>query len=55
VVSRVLARLQLTSAVRFMAKLAKEPLSETVDFVATQYDWKINQGLDDAIFAEAKK
>jgi len=55
VVSRVLARLQLTSAARFMAKLAKEPLSETVDFVATQYDWKINQGLDDSIFAQAKK
>ena len=55
VVSRVLARVQLTSMVRFMAKMAKEPLGQTIDFVATQYDWKINQGLDDSIFAEAKK
>jgi hypothetical protein len=55
VVSRVLARIQLTSAVRFMAKMAKEPLGETVDFVASQTDWKINQGLDDALFVEKKK
>jgi len=55
VVSRVLARVQLTSMARFMAKMAKEPLGQTVDFVASQYDWKINQGIDDAVFAEAKK
>jgi hypothetical protein len=56
VVSRILARVQLTSAARLMAKLAKEPLGKTIDFVATQYDWKVNQGLDDALFtAQVKK
>lgn len=55
VLSRILARVQLTSAVRLMAKLAKEPLSPTVDFVAWQKDWKINQGIDDAIFAAGRK
>ena len=55
VVSRVLARIQLTSMAKFMAKLAKEPMGQTIDFVATQYDWKINQGIDDSIFAAAKK
>ena len=55
VVSRVLARVQLTSMARFMAKMAKEPLGQTIDFVASQYDWKVNQGIDDAVFAEAKK
>jgi hypothetical protein len=55
VVSRVLARIQLTSMARFMAKMAKEPLGQTIDFVATQYDWKVNQGIDDAVFAEKKK
>jgi hypothetical protein len=54
VVSRLLARIQLTSAARFMAKLAKEPLSPTVDFVASQTDWKINQGIDDAVFVGRK-
>jgi hypothetical protein len=55
VVSRLLARVTLTSAARFMAKLAKEPLSPTVDFVASQTDWKINQGIDDAIFTQGRK
>lgn len=55
VVSRLLARIQLTSAARFMAKLAKEPLTPTVDFVASQTDWKINQGIDDAVFAGGRK
>jgi len=54
VVSRLLARIQLTSAARFMAKLAKEPLSPTVDFVASQTDWKINRGIDDAVFVGRK-
>jgi hypothetical protein len=55
VVSRVLARVQLTSAARMMAKLAREPLGKTVDFAASQYDWKINQGIDDALFAQGGK
>jgi len=55
VISRVLARLQMTSAVRFMAKIAKEPLSPTVDFAVVHTDWRINKGIDDSVFAGAKK
>jgi hypothetical protein len=55
VMSRLLARVQLTSAARLMAKLAKEPLSPTVDFVASLSDWKINQGIDDAVFVTGRK
>jgi outer membrane lipoprotein-sorting protein len=55
VMSRMLARVQVTSAARMMARLAKEPLSPTVDFVASLSDWKINQGIDDAVFAAAER
>jgi len=55
VVTRILARVQVTSMARLFAKMAKEPLTPTIDFVGTQTDWKINQGIDDAIFAGGKK
>jgi hypothetical protein len=55
VVTRILARVQVTSMARFFAKMAKEPLTPTIDFVGTQTDWKINQGIDDAVFAAVKK
>jgi len=55
VVSRLLARVQVTSMARFFAKLSKEPLTPTIDFVGVQTDWRINQGLDDAVFSGATK
>jgi hypothetical protein len=44
VVSRILARVQLTSMVRLMCKLAKEPIGETVDFVATRTTGRSTRG-----------
>jgi len=55
VVSRVLARIQVTSMARFFSRMAKEPLTPTIDFVATQSDWRINQGIDDAVFTGGRK
>ena len=40
---------------RMFARMAKEPLTPTVDFVATETDWQINRGIDDAIFAGGKR
>lgn len=54
VLSRFLARIQLTSLARFMGKVARETVPQTVDFTLMQTDWKVNQGIDDAIF-ETKK
>jgi hypothetical protein len=51
VLSRVLARVQITSLARFMARIGKEKLSPTVDFTLATRDWEVNRGLDDAIFA----
>ena len=55
VVSRILARIQVTSMTRMFARMAKEPLTPTVDFVATQTDWKVNQGIPDSVFAGMRK
>jgi len=55
VVTRVLARVQLTSAVRMMSRLAHDPVSPTIDFVLTRGDCRINQGIDDALFAGGRK
>jgi hypothetical protein len=55
VMSRVLARVQVTSLARFLARLGKEKLSPTVDFTLSLRDWEINRGLDDSLFAVEKK
>jgi len=56
VLSRILARVQVTSLARFAARLGKESLAPTVDFTLSIRDWKVNRGIDDAIFAaKAKK
>ncbi len=55
VMSRVLARVQVTSLARFLARVGKEKLSPTVDFTLSLRDWKVNQGLADALFAVEKK
>ncbi len=55
VLSRLLARVQLTSLARFMGKVARENVPATVDFSILQTDWKINQGLDDSIFADKSR
>jgi hypothetical protein len=55
VVTRALARVQLSSAIQVMSKLARDPVTPTVDFVLTRTDWKVNQGIDDAVFARNAK
>ncbi len=55
VVTRALARVQLTSAVRAMARLAKDPVAPTVDFVLTRTDWQVNRGIPDSVFAGGAK
>jgi len=55
VMSRVLARVQVTSLARFMARLGKENVAPTVDFSLALRDWKVNRGLDDALFVVEKK
>ncbi len=51
VLSRVLARVQMTSLARFMAKVGKEKLPPTVDFTLATRDWQVNRGIDDSVFA----
>jgi hypothetical protein len=51
VLSRLLARVELTSAARFMAKAARQSLPPIVDFTVVMQDWKVNRGIDDKIFA----
>jgi hypothetical protein len=55
VVTRALARIQLSSAVQVLSKLARDPVTPTVDFVLTRSDWKVNQGIDDAVFTAGAK
>ena len=55
VLTRLLARVELTSATRLMAKLAKQPLPPIVDFSVVNQDWKVNQGIDDAVFTKETK
>jgi len=55
VVTRALARVQLSSAVQVMSKLARDPVTPTVDFTLTRTDWRVNQGIDDAVFARGAK
>lgn len=55
VLSRVLARVQMTSLARFMAKVGKEKLPPTVDFTLATRDWQVNRGIDDSVFAAARK
>ncbi len=55
VMSRILARVQVTSLARFMARAGKEKLPPTIDFTLSIRDWKVNQGLDDALFVVQKK
>ncbi|MGH7726587.1 MAG: hypothetical protein ACREOU_14260 [Candidatus Eiseniibacteriota bacterium] len=55
VLSRLLARVQLTSFARFMGRVAREDVPATVDLTVMQTDWKINQGIDDSIFASQTK
>ena len=54
VLTRILARVELTSATRFMAKLARQPLPPIVDFSAVLQDYTVNQGLDDTVFTKDK-
>jgi hypothetical protein len=54
VLTRILARVELTSATRLMAKVARQPLPPIVDFSVVMQDWKVNQGIDDAVFTEEK-
>ena len=51
VLSRVLARVQVTSLARFMARVGKQKVSPTVDFTLATRDWRVNRGIDDAVFA----
>lgn len=55
VLSRVLARVQVTSLARFMARIGKERIAPTVDFTLSTRDWQVNRGIDDAIFAAGVK
>jgi len=55
VVTRALARVQLSSAIQVMSKLVRDPVTPTVDFALTRTDWKVNQGIDDAVFAGAAR
>jgi hypothetical protein len=54
VLTRLVARVQLTSLARFMGRVARENLPPTIDFTLVQTDWQINQGLDDALFTESR-
>jgi hypothetical protein len=51
VMSRVLARVQMTSLARFLARVGKQKVSPTVDFSLATRDWRVNRGIDDAVFA----
>ena len=51
VLSRVLARVQVTSLARFLARVGKEKVSPTVDFTLATRDWQVNRGIDDSVFA----
>src|SRR5262245_20458968 len=48
VMSRVFARVQVTSLARFLARVGKEKLTPTVDFSLATREWQINRGIDDS-------
>jgi hypothetical protein len=50
VLSRVLARVKVTSLARFMARVGKQKLTPTIDLTLATRDWQVNRGIDDAIF-----
>jgi hypothetical protein len=52
VVSRVVGRARLTSALRFMGKLGRDGLPPVMDFSLLCTDYRINQGIPDSVFAE---
>jgi len=55
VMTRLLARVQVTSLARFFARVGREKLSPTVDFTLSLRDWRVNRGIDDAVFATGVK
>lgn len=55
VVTRAVARVQLSSAVQVMSKLARDPVTPTVDFTLTRSDWQVNRGIPDSVFAGGAK
>lgn len=55
VLSRVLARVRVTSLARWAARIGKEKLTPVVDFTLAMQDWKVNHGIDDSVFAVGKK
>jgi hypothetical protein len=55
VLSRLVARVQMTSMSRFLAKVSRSELAPTVDFAVQFRDWRINQGIDDSVFELLRK
>ena len=53
--SRVLARVKVTSLARFMARVGKQKLTPTIDLTLATRDWLVNRGIDDAIFDVKEK
>lgn len=50
VMTRFLARLETTSMLRLMGKIAGKKLSPTIDLSLEKIDWKVNSDLPDSLF-----
>jgi hypothetical protein len=55
VIRRVLARVTLSGPARALGKVAREDIPAVADFAALLTDWRINRGIDDAIFEVKRK
>jgi hypothetical protein len=50
VMTRFLARLKTTSALRMMGRVAREKLGDNIDLALEKIDWRVNRGIPDSLF-----
>jgi hypothetical protein len=50
VMTRFLARIETTSALRLMGRIAGKRLSDNIDLALEKIDWEVNRGLPDSLF-----
>lgn len=50
VMTRFLGRIQTTSALRLMGRVAGKPLGDNISFVLEKIDWQVNRGIPDSLF-----
>ena len=55
VLTRLLARVRTTSALRLLGKVARDDVPRTIDVVLRRTHWRVNSGLADSFFADGSR